>query len=146
MENYDTLGRFSINIRNRKGEEALNLLRSHKLFTISSVFNHKHKTTWKSFYGKDTKFQLDHWIMSSLKYIQNSKVVNFWTPSDHSVILLKMKILSKKPVIRLMKNFDWNFSLDENFKKDLIHYYRNSWKNLKLTIKKKYHILYIRKY
>ena len=43
------IGNHGLKKRNKKGEEALNLLRSHTFYTSTTFFDHKNYATWKRF-------------------------------------------------------------------------------------------------
>ena len=90
------IGNHDLKKRNMKGEEALNLLRSHKFYASTTFFDHKNYTTWKSFDGLNKSFQLDHRITNSLNIIKDAKVIDYGVPSDHSAIVLILKFPKKK--------------------------------------------------
>ena len=102
----DSIGSYGLFKKNKKGVKAVNILRLHKLFATTTFFEHRDKVTWKIFDGKNTFFQLDHWIINSLRYVKDSKVVDFKEPSDYSALLLKLKISIKKRKKIVNKNVD----------------------------------------
>ena len=113
----DIVGNHGLKKRNMKGEEALNLLRSHKFYASSTFFDHKYYTTWKSFDGLNKSFQLDHWITNSLSIIKDAKVIDYGVPSDHSAIILILKFpKEKKEGRKTTTNIDWNVFLEEDTK------------------------------
>ena len=84
-----------LNKRNKKREEALNLLNSHKIYA-SSTFLVIKLYYMKSFDGSNTSFQLDHCISNSLSIVKNTKVIEFGVHSDHSAIMSVLNFLTKR--------------------------------------------------
>ena len=90
------IGTFGFDNRNKKGVEAVNLLRMNNFSAPLTFFDHKNLVTWRSFDGKNTPFQLDHWITNKMGHIKDCKVVNFGVPSDHSAVKIVLKF--KTPI------------------------------------------------
>ena len=52
-------------------------------------------------------------ITNSLRYVNDVKAVDFGLPSDHSAILLILKMLFKRKKKNDNTNIDWNIFLED---------------------------------
>ena len=122
-DKFSCIGKHGFKNRNSKGTEAINLLNMHNLFASSTFFQDKNYTSWRSFDGKNTPYNLDQWITNSLENIQDSKVVDFGIPSDHSAMLLCLKFKNpKNNKISPDEVIDWNLLLDKDIKSTVNDY------------------------
>ena len=88
--NDNTVGPNGVNTSNKKGKEAINLLKSFNFKTPLTYFNHKFKYTWRGFDSSNKQYQIDQWITNSMEYVKDAKVTDLGVPSDHSAILIKV--------------------------------------------------------
>jgi endonuclease/exonuclease/phosphatase family metal-dependent hydrolase len=89
-----SIGNFSYEQRNERGDTLLNFLQQHNIFAVNSFFPGKpqQKWTWESADGI-TKNEIDYIITNRKSIVQNVKVLNrFTTGSDHRMVRAKVVI------------------------------------------------------
>ena len=114
-----SMGPHGLDNINETGSEAINILRSHNLKAPLILFNYRDKITWRSFNELNTSFQLDQWITSNMKFITDTKVVDYVIPSDHSAVRVFLKLTLKQKRIIISKNsIDWDLLIKDEVKND----------------------------
>ena len=121
-DNADIIGPFGLDHVNEAGLELSHLMKSKKLASATSFFEHKTYTTWRSFSKTNeeraqdgepiltsprrVQFQLDLFLTQkhNLKSILDAKRVGDGAPSDHSAVKLVLRLASKL----VMKNSKFN--------------------------------------
>ena len=107
--NNNTVEPNGVNTSNKKGKEAINLLKSFNFKTPLTYFNHKFKYTWCGFDSSNKQYQIDQWITNSNRFVKDAKVTDLGVPSDHSAILIKVFFKIKRPKPKnTITTVDWN--------------------------------------
>jgi hypothetical protein len=112
-DNIDIIGPFGLNHVNEAGLELSHLMKSKKLASSTSFFEHKTYSTWHSFSKTNEEraqdgepllasprrvhFQLELFLTQkhNLKSILDTKRVGDGAPSDHSAVKLVLRLASK---------------------------------------------------
>ena len=92
----------------------VNLLWSFNLKAALTFYHHKYKTTWKSFDGKNTAYQLDQWVVNSLSHIKDAYIIDYGVYSDHSEIKIDLKLKKVKKLTLYKQIINWDLFLDKN--------------------------------
>ena len=94
----NTLGPQGINIRNIKGQELLSLYKTNNLKILLSYFIHDNYITYRSFNDKKSAHMLDNFVCCGqlFKRISDCKVTKLGVRSDHTAIITKFRLTSKK--------------------------------------------------
>ena len=106
-----SVGSFSYDRRNGRGDTLLNFLHQHSLFAMNSFFTGKfqRKWTWASADGV-TKNEIDYIITSRKSTVKNVTVINrFATGSDHRMVRAAIKLNTKFQRSKLVRK---NESID----------------------------------
>ena len=91
-ESETSIGNFSFDQRNERGDTLLNFLQQHNLFASNSFFSGKiqRKWTWASADGI-TKNEIDYIITNHKSTVKNVTILNsFTTGSDHRMVRAKV--------------------------------------------------------
>lgn len=121
-----SIGNFSYDRRNERGDTLLNFLQQHNMFAVNSFFlaRPQRKWTWISPDGV-TKNEIDFIITSHKSLIQNITVLNnFTTGSDHRMVCAKIAINTRVERAKLVEktpfvNIDRLKGQSTNFKEKL---------------------------
>ena len=122
-ESEVSIGNFSFDQRNERGDTLLNFLQQHDLFAMNSFFSGKiqRKWTWASADGT-TKNEIDYIITNRKSTVKNVKVLNnFTTGSDHRLVRAKVMLNTRFQRSKLVKKSDMIdvqrlYELSEEFK------------------------------
>jgi len=107
-ESEISIGKFSYDQRNERGETLLNFLQQHNLFAMNSFFTGKkqRKWTWASADGT-TKNEIDFITTNQKSTVKNVTVLNkFTTGSDHRMVRAKVVLNTKFQRAKLVKKSD----------------------------------------
>ena len=107
-ESEVSVGNFSFDQRNERGDTLLNFLQQHDLFAMNSFFTGKiqRKWTWASADGI-TKNEIDFVITNRKFTVQNVTVLNnFTTGSDHRMVRAKVLLNTRFQRSKLVKKSD----------------------------------------
>ncbi|XP_037028796.1 uncharacterized protein LOC119069032 [Bradysia coprophila] len=100
-----SIGNFSYDRRNERGETLLNFLQQHNLFAMISFFAGKpqRKWTWASPDGV-TKNEIDYIITNCKSTVKNVTVLNrFTTGSDHRMVRAKVMLNTRFQRAKMIK-------------------------------------------
>jgi endonuclease/exonuclease/phosphatase family metal-dependent hydrolase len=100
-----SIGNFSYDQRNERGDTLLNFLQQHNIFASNSFFPGKfqRKWTWASADGV-TKNEIDYIITNSKSVVKNVTVLNnFTTGSDHRMVRAKVVLNTRFQRSKLVK-------------------------------------------
>ena len=115
--NDNTVGPNGVNTPNKKGKEAINLVKSFNFNTPLTFFNHRFKHTWRGFDSSNKQYQIDQWITNSNQFVKDAKVTDLEVPSDHSAILINVFFKRKRPKPKnTITTVDWNLFLGDEIK------------------------------
>ena len=104
-ESETSIGKFSYDQRNERGDTLLNFLQQHNLFAMNSFFTGKaqRKWTWASPDGV-TKNEIDYIITNRKSTVKNVTVLNqFTTGSDHRMVRAKVTLNTRFQRSKLVK-------------------------------------------
>ena len=102
---YDILGPFSLDTRNDKGTDLLEVYQSNNLCIMNTFFDDPTHVTWVSFNEEKTPCMLDMMAVSKsiAKRVTNCKVVEDGIRSDHSALCMMLSNCSVDHVIFLFQ-------------------------------------------
>ena len=107
-ESETSIGNFSFDQRNERGDTLLNFLQQHNLFASNSFFSGKiqRKWTWASADGI-TKNKIDYIITNYKSTVKNVTILNnFTTGSDHRMVRAKVVLNTRAQRSKLVKKSD----------------------------------------
>lgn len=107
-ESEISIGNFSHDQRNERGDTLLNFLQQHDLFAMNSFFTAKiqRKWTWASADGV-TKNEIDYIIANRKSTVKNVTVLNnFTTGSDHRLVRAKIMLNTRFERSKMVKKHE----------------------------------------
>ena len=107
-ESETSIGNFSFDQRNERGDTLLNFLQQHNLFASNSFFSGKiqRKWTWASADGI-TKNEIDYIITNHKSTVKNVTILNnFTTGSEHRMVRAKVVLNTRAQRSKLVKKSD----------------------------------------
>ena len=73
----------------------------------------------EKFRCKNSSFQLDQWIINSMKHVKDCKLINYGVTSDHSTTILNLKAELNKEKEKIVGFINWNLFLNDDIKSDI---------------------------